>query len=136
MTGNREEVALKLVEWFKTITDENSTSPLQMVSDIAHFKFVMLLDLLGDKAPKNMSKCVLDINQDIATSITRYNTKNLPLEEFNKDFVPLVEAYHMDRSAYVNILTDFKGYADKMDNCLVSATVIKFIHQYMWALNT
>lgn len=132
MRGNREEISSKLIEWLNEVNPDKN--PIQFVSDISHFKFVMLLDMLGDNKPDYISDVCLDLNQDIATSIQRINSDNLPEEEFNKNFIPLVEARHLDRFNYAKSVEDLTKYEGLANHPLITSILIKTIHQFLWKL--
>ena len=133
--GNREEVGSKLKEWLAKHVDPNKF--LQFVTDDAPYKFVMLMDLIENFIGDNVSKTCIDLNQDIATSITRINNDpNISDEEFNKNFVPAIEAYHIDRLGYVTAtIEDLSRYDDTFKKTTLFKVILtKAIHQFLWNL--
>lgn len=62
MTGNKIQVCEKLSEWISQFDS------VQFVSDVCHYDFVLLIDLIGTAfdLPENVCAACHDINQDIA----------------------------------------------------------------------
>lgn len=64
--GDRNIIREKLLSWLNSI---NPADYIQFVSDVSHYDFVLLIDLLYGNAiniPNNISKCCLDLNGLIA----------------------------------------------------------------------
>lgn len=61
--GSHEDVRFELSEWLASFGDD-----IQLISDVCHYDFVLLIDLFGTAfdLPKNVSASCHDINQDIA----------------------------------------------------------------------
>ena len=134
ITGNRQEVREMLLEWLKTYVPGDRI--VQFVSDVSHYDFVLLVDLLTDgktalDLPKNISPCCLDINQDIATSMYRIVPEGKTEEEFNRNFVPIAEAFKISREEISQDYKDSIGEVKK-HNALYDAKVIRAIHRNMW----
>lgn len=132
--GNMEEVSKKVSEWINTYYSKDKF--IQCVTDDSPFKFVMLMDILGYEVNENMSNFCIDLNQDIATSITRLKPEGMDDKEFNNNFVPAIEASHLDRINYVmNSIEDISKYQEQFKNTsLFSVLLIKSIHQFLWNL--
>lgn len=84
--GTRSVVGKHLNEWIK---DHFGEGEIQFVSDVCHYDFVLLIDLLTDgrtafELPKNISPVCHDISQDIAEylGITDKDAFDLNREEF------------------------------------------------------
>lgn len=137
ITGNRQEVRRQLFFWLDDYVKEERI--VQFVSDVAHYDFVLLLDLLLDGAdattlPKFISPCCLDVNQDLATSLSRDpKPEGMSEEEYNKNYVPLYLSFDISREEFVRNIPNFK-YNGKQHNALYDAHVIRAIHQYLWEL--
>lgn len=136
ITGNKEEVRNMLIEWLDTYVPNKA---VQFVSDVSHYDFVLLVDLLsGGKTamelPSRVSPCCLDINQDIATSIYRNIPEGKDEKEFNENFVPIAEAFNISREQIAQDYVD--GIGDvKKHNALYDAKVIREIHRHLWFPN-
>ena len=132
ITGTFAEIRVQLCGWLDEIIKKGKT--IQFVSDVCHFDFVLLIDLLtgGHSAielPSNLiSPCCVDVNQDIATSIGVNN-----VEEFNSEnFLPLKIAFDVDRKHWAeSIIGEEIG---TKHNALEDAKCIRIIHQTLWNL--
>ena len=134
VTGTKEEVRTLLLEWLDKYVPSNRV--VQFVSDVSHYDFVLLVDLLtGGKSatdlPKRISPCCLDINQDIATSMYRIVPEGEREEDFNRNFVPIAEAFNISREEVSKDYVDEIGEVKK-HNALYDAKVIRAIHRNMW----
>lgn len=83
--GNKDEISKALNEWLDDFDDT-----IEWVSDVSHYDFVLLIDLLvGDalKLPKYISAVCHDINQDIAEycGISEIDAFDYSREEFLLD---------------------------------------------------
>jgi hypothetical protein len=61
--GDKKTIRKALRKWLEQFTD------VQFVSDVGHYDFILLIDLLGESAfdlPRNCCPTCIDINQDIA----------------------------------------------------------------------
>lgn len=79
--GSKYEVRYALQKWL-----ERFQSRVQFVSDVSHYDFVLLVDLLGESAldlPMYVSASCHDINQDIARvlNISEQEAFNISREE-------------------------------------------------------
>lgn len=104
--GTKKQIAKELKEWFAQF------DKVQLVSDVAHYDMVLLIDLFGGAfdLPGNVSPTCHDINQDIA----RF---------FN---ITLKEAFDMNRECILGICES----KDK-HNALYDAEIIKRIYAFI-----
>jgi hypothetical protein len=61
--GDKNTIRKTLRKWLEQFTE------VQFVSDVGHYDFILLIDLLGESAfdlPRNCCPTCIDINQDIA----------------------------------------------------------------------
>jgi len=136
MQGTTEDIREQLWMWLAPYKENGKL--IQFVSDVCHYDFVFLIDLLlGDynltaiDLPDNVSATCLDINQDIATAIQRTKPEDVTDEEFNKNFVPVYASFNMNREDLVAGIPSF-NYEGKKHNSLYDAMVIRAIHQHLW----
>lgn len=137
--GTTEVIREQLWNWLAPFKKEGRL--IQFVSDVSHYDFVFLIDLLlGDPKltaidlPDGISACCVDINQDIATSIQRTKPDDITEEEFNKNFVPGYVAFNMSREELISGIPSF-NYEGNKHNSLYDAMVIRAIHQHLWNIN-
>ena len=96
--GPKEKVRQCLLPWLKQF------GRVQFVSDVCHYDFVLLLDLIVDKTielPKYISPCCHDINMDIA----KYY-KITDREAFDKSREKIVASEIADMKSKHNALYD------------------------------
>lgn len=136
MSGTTAEIREQLLNWLAPFKE--AERPVQFVSDVSHYDFVLLIDLiLGDSKltaidlPSYISACCVDLNQDIGTAIQRIKPDNVSEEEFNKNFVPSIAAFNISRGELVSKIPEFQ-YEGNEHNSLYDALVIKAIHQNLW----
>ena len=136
MSGTSLEIREQLFEWLAPYKEQGKL--IQFVSDVSHYDFVLLIDLLlGDEKlsaidlPDGISPCCIDVNQDIATSIQRTKPEDVSEEEFNKNFVPAYAAFNFSREEMISGVSNFK-YEGNKHNSLYDALVIRAIHQTLW----
>lgn len=106
--GSKDTICSSLLEWLKPY------DKVEFVSDVCHYDFVLLIDLLVDSAldlPENLSANCIDLNTIIALMEKMSDKK-----AFDYSREELVQKYHRD----------VKG--DK-HNSLYDARVIKEIYQ-------
>lgn len=106
--GSKDMIRSSLLEWLKPY------EKVEFVSDVCHYDFVLLIDLLADSAldlPENLSANCIDLNTIIALM-----EKTSDKKAFDYSREELVQKYHRD----------VKG--DK-HNSLYDAQVIKEIYQ-------
>ena len=106
--GSKDTIRSSLLEWLKPY------DKVEFVSDVCHYDFVLLIDLLVDSAldlPENLSANCIDLNTIIALMEKMSDKK-----AFDYSREELVQKYHRD----------VKG--DK-HNSLYDARVIKEIYQ-------
>ena len=139
MQGTTEVIREHLWLWLAPYKEQGKL--IQFVSDVSHYDFVLLIDLLlGDPKlsaidlPDGISACCLDVNQDIATSIQRSRPEEVSEEEFNKNFVPVYAAFNFSREELVAGIPSFSFEGDK-HNSLYDAMVIRAIHQHLWNIS-
>lgn len=104
--GTKEQIAQKLKEWFLEFDS------VQLISDVAHFDMVLLIDLFGGAfdLPKNVNPSCHDINQDIA--------KFLGVTER--------EAFDVSRECFLGICLSSEKH-----NALYDAEIIKEIYEFI-----
>lgn len=104
--GTKEQIAQKLKEWFLEFDS------IQLISDVAHFDMVLLIDLFGGAfdLPKNVNPSCHDINQDIA--------KFLGVTER--------EAFDVSRECFLGICLSSEKH-----NALYDAEIIKEIYEFI-----
>lgn len=104
--GTKEQIAQKLKEWFLEFDS------VQLISDVAHFDMVLLIDLFGGAfdLPKNINPSCHDINQDIA--------KFLGVTER--------EAFDVSRECFLGICLSSEKH-----NALYDAEIIKEIYEFI-----
>ena len=108
--GDKRYIRQEANEWLRKF------NKIQFVSDVCHYDFVLLIDLLtnGETAldlPKNISAVCHDINQDIAAYFE----------------VSDREAFNMNREEILDRLTGYRVVGDK-HNSLYDAEVIRAIY--------
>ena len=134
MQGNKKEIRTQLFLWLDKYISEGTH--IQFVSDVSHYDFVLLIDLLTGGAdalslPNWISPCCVDINQDIATSLYRAKPKNVSQEEFDRNYIPAFAAFDISREAYISGIPNV-SIPGKKHNSLYDAMVIRAIHQNLW----
>lgn len=104
--GTKKEIAKKLKDWFLGFDS------IQLVSDVAHFDMVLLIDLFGGAfdLPKNINPSCHDINQDIA--------RFLGITER--------EAFDVSRECFLGICLSSEKH-----NALYDAEIIKEIYEFI-----
>lgn len=101
VTGTRREVKYSLLAWLAKIGKLGFTfNGFQFVSDVCHYDFVLLIDLLTDggtamELPGNISPCCIDLNAMIATykQITFKEAFDYSREELLAEFGDPIDAY-------------------------------------------
>lgn len=109
--GDKRYIRQEANEWLRKF------NKIQFVSDVCHYDFVLLIDLLtnGETAldlPKNISAVCHDINQDIAAYFE----------------VSDREAFDMNREEILDRLTGYRVVGEK-HNSLHDAEIIKEIYE-------
>lgn len=110
--GDKEQIREELIEWLASFDER-----VQFVSDVCHYDFVLLIDLIAGhalKLPDFISPTCHDINQDIAIF---YNISEL--EAFDKNRENIVNEYFLACSD------------DEKHNALADARVIRHIVEIM-----
>lgn len=67
--GTKGSVREVLMDWLNSLLKGNNSEYIEFVSDVCHYDFVLLIDLISGHAlslPKSISAACRDINQDIA----------------------------------------------------------------------
>lgn len=125
ITGNTKEIALQLISWLGVLLDEGHE--IQFVSDVCHYDFVLLVDILWKDAlniPEWVTPTCLDINQDLSNLIT------VKSEDDMTNYRPLNAAFAISREEIVSTLpTKIDG---EKHNSLYDAKVIRSIHRYLY----
>lgn len=130
--GTKEEVRKQFMFWL----DERCKDHIvQFVSDVCHFDFVLLMDLISAgkgalAVPSNLiSPVCVDVNMDIATSIKRDPDAN------NTNFVPARVAFDITREDLAKQFnSSFTFDESDKHNALHDAKVIREIHRGLWDL--
>lgn len=135
ITGDRVEVASALRNWLE-VNFKDKNIDVQFCSDVCHYDFVLLVDLLFGNAiniPAWISPCVVDINQELGYLVEHVNKPDdITLDEYNRNFIPSRIAFDISREEYLrsNEIT-IKG---NKHNSLYDARVIRAIHQSIWSI--
>ena len=131
VTGTTEYIRKQLLFWLDTFVKPGHM--IQFVSDVCHYDFVLLIELLtggvGAMAlPQNLiSPTCVDINQDISTSIKRDPDAD------NNNYVPSSVAFDVSREELAKELDpSFETKDEEKHNSLWDAKVIRVIHQNLW----
>lgn len=122
--GTKEEISKELLIWLENLYNlhKDYYSHIQFISDVSHYDFVLLIDLLAKNAleiPKYICASCHDINHDIA--------KYLKVSEF--------EAFETNREGLVQALIP------KYDHRLGNTKIQQFIsdknikHNALWDAN-
>ena len=145
--GDREYVRSMLILWLEWLKrDKDDEFKYQFVSDVCHYDFVLLIDLLsGGKSafdiPTYISPVCIDINQYIALALTkdmcdlssyRYRVHTSSCTNINN---PNTIAFDLNREEIAEILCDKKYNEKSKHNSLHDAIVIRDIHRAMWGLD-
>lgn len=98
MKDSTEEILRRLKSWLRRY------SSIQFVSDVSHYDFVLLIDLLSKNAldlPKNISAVCRDINYDIAAYFNMtdkkafdYNREEILKDYFEIDNMPVEQKHN------------------------------------------
>lgn len=111
--GNKNEIRYELKKWLSQFSE------VQFVSDVSHYDFVLLIDLLGSTAfdlPKNVCPSCHDINQDIRNYYGGNMTE--------------LEAFNMSREDILND-TRINLPSGSKHNSLYDAKVIRELYQIL-----
>jgi hypothetical protein len=145
--GDRDFVKKMLLIWlgWYVMMKLPEDSKIQFVSDVCHYDFVLLVDLLsgGGTAfdlPEFISPTCVDINQEIGyvlssgeKSVTGF-WSTIHSEEYKEIDTPATRAFDINREELASILTDNKYQTKFKHNSLFDATIIKDIHTTIWGL--
>ena len=128
MTGRREEISERLRMWLSQYSDRR----VQFVSDVSHYDFVLLIDLILNnpeftaiQLPDWISPVCHDINQDIALHL--YMDENVRKKADTTDAC----AFTLSREEILESL-NLKLPKGIKHNSLFDAEVIRRIHQCIW----
>ena len=112
--GTKEEIREQLIPWIES-TRKYENQIVQFVSDVAHYDFVLLVELLlghpqlsALDLPNYISPCVYDINHDIAEIMMRAKTQRI-LNEGVKNYIPIFDAFDCPREALAKAMLSQKG---------------------------
>lgn len=128
ITGNRKEIAFDLICWIQRIIDEGHC--IQFVSDVNHYDFVLLIDLLYEdatKIPRAISPVCVDINHDIALNVEVIDNADLI------NLIPEKIAFDVSREQLINDI-GYHIHGDK-HNSLYDAKVIRAIHRFFYGFD-
>ena len=135
VSGSKEEIATALYLWLDKYYHKVGKK-CQFVGDRVYLEFVRLVSLItmrdaticGGKAyPAWIGHTCLDLNQDIALSITNIDD---PVDK-----IPLQIAYDFNRDElFASIAPELAGKLTKKHNAMYFAYTTRAIHQNMWGL--
>lgn len=148
--GSEEMIGSLLSSWLIDRIVE-SDKIIQFCGDKCHLEFSLLYDFIVrhmrcninddtfKNIIKNISPCVVDINQEIGYEIKHINKPdNMTIDQFNKNFVPSTVAYSVDREKYIKDigynLNDIPTITNEIPN-LRKACVTKVIHKNIWNID-
>jgi hypothetical protein len=138
VTGNKNVIRKYLWKWLEPLI--NKGKKIQFVSDVCHYDFVLLLDLLleRDKTAIDLPDCIssacVDVNQDIALCLKRSpKPDDMSEDEYENNYVPVSIAFDISREEFISNSGNFKFNGAK-HNSLYDAFVIRAMHQYIWNL--
>lgn len=133
ITGTKSDVSHLLKLWLESIVKPNQI--LQFVSDVSHYDFVLLIDLItnGGTAfdmPEYISPVCHDINQDMTLHIF-VPKNNEELSSKPLDYI----AFDLDRVECVKSMgRDIVDSENRKHNSLFDAELMRIMHQTMWEL--
>lgn len=135
--GNTLTVKLETLQWLKKVLE--NIEHVQIVCDGNYIGYIKFLEFICGKEsfkniPKEISPCMYDINQDLATSISRYKPEDVSDEDFNKNFIPVLTASEIDREEFIKSFTTFEYNFTKYSSIYTAITTM-LIHKYLWNLN-
>ena len=143
MTGTRKEIRTQLFFWLDKMVVQKSGG-VQFVGDCPWYSFVLLSDLIlgcdennetdATALPTWVSRVCVDINQDIAMMLHRTKPVEIPIEVFNKNYIPYVDAFSLERKSLIEAID--KKLADEYDvsSSLLIARGIRAIHRNIWGI--
>lgn len=133
ISAPKEIAATLLYQWMEETYYKKGIN-CQIVSDKVYLEFAQFVSLLTlrnaeDRTfPKWLGRTCLDLNQDLANSIT-----NISKDDKNK--IPLQIAYDFNREGLFNDMKkEDKIVMEKKNNSYYKADVIRTIHQKLWFL--
>lgn len=124
ISGNKQHISKSFVEWLTMLRRQHSNYyHFQFISDVCHYDFMLLIDLLVDdalKLPDYISPYCHDINQDIAKyfNTTDYNAFDITREG-------IVETLFPNNKVFQNLSKTMKH------NALWDAHIIRAIDQLL-----
>ena len=124
--GDKKNVSDNLYDWLLAIREKYThEGQIQFVSDVCHYDFVLLIDLLSGNAlslPEWISPYCHDINQDISKY---YQISDYDAFDKNRESIVYSKVYGDDRKRMKNIGTSIKH------NALWDANIIKIIYEVL-----
>ena len=140
--GPKQYVRKELIKWLNQLYNlyiPNRYGGIQFVSDVSHYDFTLLIDLLGDTAfdiPKYVCPSCHDINQDIATC---FDVTNMEAFDLNREeLVKILIQSRMSPALYSNYIfmlqenLDFIKKVNIKHNSLFDAYIIMMLYYYMY----
>lgn len=123
VVGNTTAIRYQLLKWL----DEGDYKLIEFVSDVSHYDFVLLIDLLYGEAlkmPENVSPTCIDLNADIAKykNINHYGAFNLNREGLLKGMYMTMRVWDP------NIVDDVLSMEHK-HNAIYDAIIIKLLYE-------
>ena len=145
--GDREYVKKMLLIWlgWYSMMKLPEDSKIQFVSDVCHYDFVLLIDLLASggnafEIPEIISPTCVDINQEIGY-ILSYGEKSLTgfwnsvhSEGYEEKDSSATRAFDINREELATLLTNKKYQCKFKHNALFDAEIIRDIHSAIWGL--
>ncbi len=136
---------IQVRKMFTTWLMQLNADKIEWVSDVSHYDFVLLVDLLYGNAmdiPDNHSKCCHDVNQDIANQCIQV-TNDMEAFDLSREKLvgymyikSIMEAFDLSREKlvgymYIKSISENIGLENK-HNALFDAFVIKRLYE-TWA---
>lgn len=131
--GSKKYISEKLLNWLNDIYTNAINAEfdnIQFISDVSHYDFMLLIDLLGKTAfdlPHYVSPVCHDINQDIATY---YDITDI--EAFDKNREESALSIINESSKTLTETIDFIKNNNFKHNSLYDANIIMVLHQLIY----
>lgn len=124
--GDKKKIKKELQKWL----DEGNYKLIEFVSDVAHYDFVLLIDLLYNDAllmPDNVTPACIDLNSDIARykNINAYGAFSVNREKL----LYTINTINMLTGHEVDEMVDDILSVECKHNALYDAIIIKFLYE-------
>ena len=131
--GDKSHIAKMLTSWLDEFYVSKSLK-VQFVSDVSHYDFVLLIDLLlngeKDKTALDLPDFIIpvchDINQDISSLINTCNINDPAIFDY-----PDLSGFELSRKEFCEAIPKF-NIDGEQHNSLYDAMQIRAIHQFLW----